>query len=949
MQLTGSSNTNSGGAKEPTVTAPTVTSQPASTTVTLGQAATFTVTATGTATLTYQWQQNSLDIAGATSTSYTTPAATAADNGATFAVVVSNASGSAASSTATLTVNAGAAPSLSQQPLDQSVALGQQATFSVTATGSGTLTYQWQQNSVNMAGATSATYTTPPATAADSGATFNVVVTDQAGSTTSSSATLSVTVPVQPSYYVATNGSDKADGSASSPFATMQRAQSAMQQSSIKVTQIDAGTYRLNGPLTLTSLDHGETWQAVPGATVILSGGQPLTGWSSEGNGIYSTTAASPVGLDLAIDGVRQLPATLGYDPQRPFITGWRELNPNQPHNFGVTFTVPASDMTASVKPGAILQVVDFLRYTDQFTTITAVDANANTITVADQFNTGTTNPGVSGSWRVLNDPADLSSPGQFAYDTATSKVYVEPASEDTLSSDTVVAARISTLIALNNVSGITISGLTFSDTTSDLWIYSGMFNDRLAAIMATGLSNSNLTGNTFVNVGNGIALSGSSNNTISGNAFSQLGGSGIFLTANSNKNKVTGNTLTGLGKINVGSTGIHLENSANNLIDSNTVDGSPRWGTDLYPTDSVSLVGNTVSNNILRNTSQQTNDTGAIYSYAGNSPGYVKEKTLVNGNRIENVGGLLRDASGNYVAGATQGIYMDDQVSAITLTSNVIESLGSGIMLCHGCASNVATNNVVVLQPAAYYDRGANGVTFSSGAMNYNGATRVDLLPSYFPANLPTSTIVVQLSGQSSGGANAAFNVQADGVVIGTGTATGSVANYIFTAQLTPHQVHRIGIALTNGATTGTATAALNNLALFVNNTAVQLVAPEATGNYGSYGFVAGSDRMQVTNFSATHNIVYRNGGGSMDVLDWSDGAEPAYIDPNPGSIDDNVLYQNVAKSDDTIMGANGADIHSQLTNPMFANAKNGDYTLQPNSPAFALGFSTSGVPFTQ
>jgi hypothetical protein len=291
----------------------------------------------------------------------------------------------------------------------------------------------------------------------------------------------------------------------------------------------------------------------------------------------------------------------------------------------------------------------------------------------------------------------------------------------------------------------------------------------------------------------------------------------------------------------------------------------------------------------------------------------------------------------------------MDDQVSAITLTSNVIESLGSGIMLCHGCASNVATNNVVVLQPAAYYDRGANGVTFSSGAMNYNGATRVDLLPSYFPANLPTSTIVVQLSGQSSGGANAAFNVQADGVVIGTGTATGSVANYIFTAQLTPHQVHRIGIALTNGATTGTATAALNNLALFVNNTAVQLVAPEATGNYGSYGFVAGSDRMQVTNFSATHNIVYRNGGGSMDVLDWSDGAEPAYIDPNPGSIDDNVLYQNVAKSDDTIMGANGADIHSQLTNPMFANAKNGDYTLQPNSPAFALGFSTSGVPFTQ
>jgi parallel beta-helix repeat protein len=915
----------------------------------LGQTATFSVTATGTATLAYQWQQNAVNIAGATAAAYTTPATNAADNGATFTVVVSNAVGSATSNPAALTVNASAPPALTQQPANQSVALGQQATFSVAATGAGTLTYQWQQNAVNIAGATAASYTTPPTTAADSGASFGVVVTDQAGSLTSNSATLTVNVPAQPSYYVATNGNDTADGSAGSPFATLGRAQLAMQQSSIKMTQIYAGTYYLTSPLTLTALDQGETWQAMPGAAVILSGGQRLTGWVSEGNGIYSTTAPGSVGLDLAINGVRQLPATLGYDPQRPFITGWRELNPNQPSNFGVTFTVPASDMTASVKPGAILQVLDFLRYTDQFTTITAVDPSTNTITVRDQFNTGTTTPGISGSWRVLNDPADLSAPGQFAYDATTGKAYVEPVSEDTLATDTVVAAQLSTLLALNNVSGVTISGLTFSDTTSDRWIYSGMFNDRLAAVMATSVSNSSFTGNTFVNVGNGIALSGSSNNVISGNAFSQLGGSGIFLTGNSNKNQVTSNTLTGLGKISVGSTGIHLENSANNLVDSNTVDGSPRWGIDLYPTDSVSLVGNTVSNNILRNTSQQTNDTGAIYSYAGDSPGYVKENTVITGNRIENVGGLLRNGSGNYVAGASQGIYMDDQVSAITIDSNVVESIGSGMMLCHGCQTNVATNNVVVLQPAAFYDRGANGISFSTGAMNFNGTTRVDLLPSYFPAALPTSTIVVQLSGHAAGGASAAFSVQADGTVIGTGTASGAVADYIFTAQLTPHMVHRIGITLTNGATTGTSTATLSNMALFVNNTAVQLVAPEATGNYGSYGFVAGGDRMQVTNFSATHNIVYRNGGGSMDVLDWSDGAVPAYIDPNPGSIGDNVLFQNVAKSDDTTMGSNGTDANSQLVNPMFANAVIGDYALQANSPALGLGFSTSATPLAQ
>jgi len=68
-------------------------------------------------------------------------------------------------------------------------------------------------------------------------------------------------------------------------------------------------------PLTLTSLDRGETWEAAPGATVVLSGGEVLAGWASEGNGVYSTNAAKPIGLDLAIAGVRQLPAALATIP----------------------------------------------------------------------------------------------------------------------------------------------------------------------------------------------------------------------------------------------------------------------------------------------------------------------------------------------------------------------------------------------------------------------------------------------------------------------------------------------------------------------------------------------------------------------------------------------------------------------------------------------------------
>ena len=134
--------------------------------------------------------------------------------------------------------------------------------------------------------------------------------------------------------------------------------------------------------------------------------------------------------------------------------------------------------------------------------------------------------------------------------------------------------------------------------------------------------------------------------------------------------------------------------------------------------------------------------------------------------------------------------------------------------------------------------------------------------------------------------------------------------------------------------------------MALFVNNTAVSLVAPEAQGNYGAYGFVVGNDALEVTNFSSTHNIVYRSAGSSEDLMDWTDWADPSYRDPDPGTVNFNVLFQNVAKAGDTIFANQTTDANSALVNPMFTNAQAGDYTLQPNSPALTMGFTTAGVP---
>jgi len=145
---------------------------------------------TGTPPLHYQWRKNGADIPAATNSFYTTPATVAADNGSLFSVVVSNRDGSVTSDNATLTVRT--PQTITTQPVDQTVRTGQRARFSVTATGTPPLHYQWTKNGVNITGATKASYTTPPTTAEDNGALFAVTVSNLAGSVTSNNAILTV-------------------------------------------------------------------------------------------------------------------------------------------------------------------------------------------------------------------------------------------------------------------------------------------------------------------------------------------------------------------------------------------------------------------------------------------------------------------------------------------------------------------------------------------------------------------------------------------------------------------------------------------------------------------------------------------------------------------------------------------------------------------------------------
>ncbi len=173
--------------------APTISTQPTSKTVAAGGTAQFIAAVSGSPTPTLQWFKGSTAISGATTTILTISGATSAD-AATYTLVATSSIGSATSNAVTLTVvgAVGTAPTITTQPSSSAVSVGSAASFSVVASGTSPLTYDWKKDGTSISGATNATYTIASAATRDAG-TYTVVVSNSAGSVTSTAASLTVT------------------------------------------------------------------------------------------------------------------------------------------------------------------------------------------------------------------------------------------------------------------------------------------------------------------------------------------------------------------------------------------------------------------------------------------------------------------------------------------------------------------------------------------------------------------------------------------------------------------------------------------------------------------------------------------------------------------------------------------------------------------------------------
>jgi Peptidase family M23/Immunoglobulin domain/Immunoglobulin I-set domain len=282
---------------------PVITTQPSNQTVNAGANVTFTVAASGTITG-YQWLKNGANISGATSSSLTLSNVQSTDAGS-YAAKISNSVGSVTSATAMLTVNGGGTPpSITTQPQSQSATAGNAVTFSVTATGTAPLSYQWRFNAANISGATSSSYTKSNVQSSDAG-NYSVVITNSAGSVTSANAAL--TVNISPSITTQPTGLNVDQG----------------QSATFSVTA--TGTAPLSYQWRLNSVN-------ISGATA-----SSYTRLNCQGSdaGNYSVVISSPYGSVTSADAALtvNLPPTVTTQPQSQTVSP----------GANVTFTVAAT------------------------------------------------------------------------------------------------------------------------------------------------------------------------------------------------------------------------------------------------------------------------------------------------------------------------------------------------------------------------------------------------------------------------------------------------------------------------------------------------------------------------------------------------------------------------------------------------------------------------------
>jgi endonuclease/exonuclease/phosphatase family metal-dependent hydrolase len=326
----------------PDTNPPAINVQPQGQTNAVGATISFSVTASGSGTLNYQWQFNGTNISGATANPLMLANAQLTNNG-NYSVIVTNLYGSATSSNAVLLLT-NAPPAITTPPQSQSVLAGESATFSVAASGTPPLNYQWQFNGTNISGATTNPFSIASAQSTNGG-NYSVVVSNFVGSVTSAAAVLTI-VFTNPVVFAQWNfNSVPPDGSTTT---------------GTTAPSVGSGTASLVGGATATFATGDTTFDP--------AGGTDNSGWN--------TTTYPAQGTGNKSRGAQFAVSTLG---KQNIVVSWSSQSSNTGSKYGrLQYSTNGTDFLDF--PFAFTNATSYTVKTNSLAAIPGVNNNTNFI-----------------------------------------------------------------------------------------------------------------------------------------------------------------------------------------------------------------------------------------------------------------------------------------------------------------------------------------------------------------------------------------------------------------------------------------------------------------------------------------------------------------------------------------------------------------------------------------
>ncbi|WP_440089647.1 NEW3 domain-containing protein [Streptosporangium sp. LJ11] len=278
------------------------------------------------------------------------------------------------------------------------------------------------------------------------------------------------------------NADDRGPGGTDRPLATLEEARRRAREAAAEGTRdvtvlLLDGTYRPASPLRLDAADSGRnghtvTWKAAPGATPVLSGSQPVTGWEPDGaTGVYRAHVGT--GFDsrqLYVDGIPAQRARIELAP------GDITLTPT-----GFTIDNPDLAYLAGLPDQGRIDFQAMLTFTNRFAPVRSISGSTVVMRQPAWDNNTYGYDTVQAPFRtprffLLNSRSFLDEPGEWYLDPAAGTLYYKPLPGQDLSRARVELPRLETLLQVGGTydepaRDLRFEGLTFTGTT---WLRPG-------------------------------------------------------------------------------------------------------------------------------------------------------------------------------------------------------------------------------------------------------------------------------------------------------------------------------------------------------------------------------------------------------------------------------------------------------------------------------------------